>query len=97
MQGGELNVDGHVVGGPFDTVHLVCAGCGVKVWPRVGAYWFVLLEQRGRVRFPGATDARLVVCSGCGRRVREALESAGIGESAYRTSGTTSKRFMTGP
>jgi hypothetical protein len=57
---------------------LVCAGCGVHVWPRVGGYWFLLLAPRGRVRFPGAAAAQAVLCSGCGRRVREAIELNGI-------------------
>lgn len=76
---------------------LVCAGCGVNVWPRVGGYWYLLLAPRGRVRFPGARACDAVLCSGCGRRAREALESSGIGGPAYRVSGSQAKRFMTGP
>lgn len=97
MQSGDLNAEGHVVGGPFDTVKLTCALCGVDLWPRVGGYWFLLLEQRGRVQFPGATDCRVVLCSGCGRRVREAIESSGIGGPTYRSQGSAARSFMTGP
>ena len=76
---------------------LVCKGCGVTIWPRVGGYWYLLLAPRGRVRFPGAQAAEVCLCSGCGRRAREALESAGIGGSAYRVPRSEAKRFMTGP
>ena len=76
---------------------LVCGGCGVKIWPRVGGYWFLLLAPRGRVRFPGAVAGEAVLCSGCGRRAREALESAGIGGPAYRPLRDASKLYMTGP
>jgi hypothetical protein len=58
---------------------LVCAGCGREVWPRVGGYWFLLLSPRGRCRFPGAEELRAVLCSPCGRRVREAIELQGVG------------------
>lgn len=58
---------------------LKCAGCGREVWPRVGGYWFLLLSPRGRCRFPGAEELRAVLCSPCGRRVREAIESQGVG------------------
>lgn len=54
-----------------------CAFCGVHYWPRCGGYWFLLLSPRGRVRFPGAAEVRLVLCSGCGRRLRELLELNG--------------------
>lgn len=57
---------------------LKCAGCGAEVWARIGGYWFLLLSPRGRVQFPGATEARAVLCSGCGRRIREAIESQGV-------------------
>lgn len=57
---------------------LQCSGCGVSVWPRVGGYWFLLLAPRGRVRFPGAVAAQAVLCSGCGRRMRETIELMGI-------------------
>jgi hypothetical protein len=57
---------------------LVCAGCGLSVYPRCGGYWFLLLAPRGRVRFPGARAAEAVLCSHCGRRVREAIESQGV-------------------
>ena len=76
---------------------LVCAGCGVTVWPRCGGYWYLLLAPRGRCRFPGAVAAESVLCSGCGRRAREALESAGIGGPAYRVPRSEARRFMTGP
>lgn len=58
---------------------LKCRGCGREVWPRVGGYWFLLLSPRGRCRFPGADEMRAVLCSPCGRRVREAIESVGVG------------------
>ena len=96
-EGAPFDEDGHRVDGPFDSKHLVCAGCGVSIWPRVGGYWYVLLAPRGRCRFPGAQAAEACVCSGCGRRAREALESAGIGGPAYRPAGSAAKRFMTGP
>jgi hypothetical protein len=57
---------------------LICAGCGVELWPRVGGYWFLLLAPRGRVRFPGARAAEAVLCSGCGRFFRELIEAQGI-------------------
>jgi hypothetical protein len=57
---------------------LKCQGCGVVVWPRVGGYWFLLLAERGRCRFPGARGAEAVLCSGCGRRLREIIEAQGI-------------------
>lgn len=56
-----------------------CAGCGRSVWPRVGSYWFLLLSPRGRCRFPGAEEIKVVLCGPCGRRVRETLESVGVG------------------
>lgn len=58
---------------------LVCRGCGREVWPRVGGYWFLLLSPRGRCRFPGVEELKVVLCSPCGRRIREACESAGVG------------------
>lgn len=58
---------------------LVCRGCGHDVWPRVGGYWFLLLSPRGRCRFPGVEELKVVLCSPCGRRIREACESAGVG------------------
>ena len=76
---------------------LVCSGCGVRLWPRVGGYWYLLLAPRGRCRFPGAVAAETCLCSGCGRRAREALESVGIGGAAYRPAGSEAKRWMTGP
>lgn len=54
---------------------LVCVRCGKHVWPRVGAYMFLLLSPRGRCRFPGLTEARSVLCLGCGQPLREYLES----------------------
>ena len=92
-----LNGDGHVVGGPYDTRKLVCAGCGVDIWPRVGGYWFLLLAPRGRVRFPGVVGTEVVLCSGCGRRIRELLEANGVGGPAYRPRASSAKGFMTGP
>jgi hypothetical protein len=89
--------DGHVKGGPFEGVKLRCAGCGVDIWPRVGGYWYLLLAPRGRCLFPGVVAAESVLCSGCGRRAREALESVGIGPAAYRVPASEAKRFMTGP
>jgi len=74
---------------------LKCGGCGVSVWPRIGGYFYLLLAPRGRVRFPGVTAAEAVLCSGCGRRAREALESAGIGGPAYRPAGSRAREFMT--
>lgn len=96
-EGPALNEDGHKAGGPFDSTHLVCSGCGIDIWPRVGGYWYLLLAPRGRVRFPGAQAAQACLCSGCGRRAREALEASGIGGPSYRPAGTEAKRFMTGP
>lgn len=58
---------------------IVCAGCGREVWPRVGGYWFLLLSPRGRCRFPGVEELKAVLCSPCGRRIREAMELAGVG------------------
>jgi hypothetical protein len=58
---------------------LKCRGCGKLVWPRVGGYWFLLLSPRGRCRFPGVEELKAVLCSFCGRRVREAMELAGVG------------------
>lgn len=92
-----LNAEGHERGGPFDTTKLVCSGCGKDVWPRVGGYWFLLLAPRGRVRFPGAVGAEVVLCSGCGRRVREALEGMGVTGPAYRPRAASSRGFVTGP
>jgi len=76
---------------------LRCENCGVTVFPRCGGYWFILLQQRGRCRFPGVTDVRAVLCSGCGRRAREALECAGVAGAAYRVSPSKAREFMTGP
>lgn len=76
---------------------LRCEVCRVTIWPRCGGYWYLLLAPRGRVRFPGAVAAESVLCSGCGRRAREALEAAGVGGPAYRPAGSEAKRFMTGP
>ena len=68
---------------PFDEAidvgPMVCRGCGREVWPRVGGYWFLLLSPRGRCRFPGAEELKAVLCSFCGRRIREAMELAGVG------------------
>ena len=54
---------------------LKCYQCKVEVDTRCGGYWFLLMAPRGRVRFPGAQAAESVLCSGCGRRLRELLES----------------------
>jgi len=76
---------------------LKCASCGVQIWPRVGGYWFLLLAPRGRVRFPGARACEVVLCSGCGRRAREALESAGVGGGpAYRPADSAAERDAEG-
>ena len=56
---------------------MVCERCSRHFWPRVGGYWFLLLSPRGRCRFPGATEARVVLCLDCGRGLREYLESGG--------------------
>ena len=68
---------------PFDEAvevgPLKCRGCGREVWPRVGGYWFLLLSPRGRCRFPGVEELKVVLCSPCGRRIREAMELAGVG------------------
>lgn len=82
---------------------LKCAGCGLTIWPRCGGYWFLLLKRRGRVRFPSAptqredvavpTEVEVVLCSGCGRRIREMIEEQGIacGE-AYERTGTSDSK-----
>ena len=67
---------------------LVCSFCRREVDTRIGGYWFLLFEERGRVLFPDApsrnsgvprpSDLKTVLCSGCGRRLREQLESLGI-------------------
>ncbi len=57
---------------------VVCSFCGNLVVPRVGAYWFLLLSPRGRCRFPGVEELRVVLCGPCGRRCRELLESNGF-------------------
>lgn len=56
---------------------MVCSYCGREVIPRVGYYWFLLLSPRGRCRFPGADELRVVLCGPCGRRVRQLLEENG--------------------
>jgi hypothetical protein len=56
---------------------MVCERCTKHFWPRVGGYWFLLLSPRGRCRFPGATEARVVLCLDCGRLLREQLEGMG--------------------
>jgi ribosomal protein S27E len=57
---------------------LKCERCGAVVDARCGGYWILLLQERGRCRFPGAQDLEAVLCSGCGRRLRERLESSGV-------------------
>jgi hypothetical protein len=57
--------------------HVKCQFCGQVVIPRVGAYWFLLLAQRGRCRRRDVADLQIVLCSGCGRRLRELLEANG--------------------
>ena len=54
---------------------MVCSRCTRHFWPRCGAYWFLLLAPRGRCRFPHATRGRAVLCSECGRELREYLEA----------------------
>lgn len=66
-----LNLDGN------DGPEMVCARCSRHFWPRVGAYWFLLLAPRGRCRFPHATEGKSVLCLECGRWLREQLESWG--------------------
>jgi hypothetical protein len=70
-------------------LEMECSFCHVHFWPRCGGYWFLLLSPRGRVRFPGAEEMRVVLCSGCGRRARELLEVNGYGlEVSSEGSGT---------
>jgi hypothetical protein len=57
---------------------VVCSFCGKLVIPRVGSYWFLLLSPRGRCRFPGVEELRVVLCGPCGRRCREILEAHGF-------------------
>ena len=67
---------------------LKCSFCSVEVDTRCGGYWFLLLQERGHVLFPDApsrnsgvprpTGLQTVLCTGCGRRLREQLESMGI-------------------
>jgi hypothetical protein len=77
---------------------MVCSFCGVHVWPRVGAYWFLLLTPRGRCRFPGTPELRLVLCSGCGRRARELLIVNGYGlEVELDTAGKSDSAGVSGP
>jgi hypothetical protein len=61
---------------------MVCARCTRHFWPRVGAYWFLLLAPRGRCRFPHATEGRSVLCLECGRVLREYLEANAYTEDA---------------
>lgn len=67
---------------------LTCACCGREVWPRLGSYWFLLLSPRGRCRFPGAAELRVVLCGPCGRRCRDLLESNGFDPSIFFQSAT---------
>ena len=61
-----------------------CERCSREFWPRLAGYWFVLLSPRGRCRFPGAEEMRVLLCSACGREARDLLESFGIlGESVF--------------
>ena len=67
---------------------MVCERCTKHFWPRVGAYWFLLLSPRGRCRFPHATEGRAVLCLDCGRWLREQLEAWGFTiEPAYDNAG----------
>jgi len=91
------NVEGHTVGGPYDTPKLTCSGCGRDVWPRVGSYWFLLLAERGRCHFPGVRGLQAVLCGPCGRRIRELLESNGVSGPAAVSAGSPAREFMTGP
>lgn len=54
---------------------MVCARCGKHFWPRVAGYMFLLLSPRGRCRMPHLTEARSVLCLGCGVPLREYLEA----------------------
>ena len=62
-----------------------CQRCGNSIWPRCGAYWFLVLGPRGRCKFPGVTEARGIFCSACGRVLREYLESSGFTGEAYES------------
>jgi hypothetical protein len=57
---------------------LRCARCSMEFWPRLAGYWFVLVSPRGRCRFPGAEELRVLLCSSCGREARDMLESFGL-------------------
>jgi len=70
---------------------MACCRCGREVWPRVGGYWFLLLSPRGRCRFPGAQEARAVLCSFCGRGLREQIE-----EGAYAPGSAYEQKAQSG-
>jgi uncharacterized membrane protein YgcG len=86
---------------------LTCFRCGKTVWPRCGAYWFLLLAPRGRVVFPAApsralfkpkpTEARAVLCAFCGRQLRELVEEGAFapGE-AYERVGSGGRSGVSG-
>lgn len=60
---------------PNERRELQCWRCQVTIDTACGGYWFLLLAPRGRVRFPGVRAAESVLCSSCGRSLREYLES----------------------
>jgi len=67
---------------------MVCARCRKHFWPRVAGYMFLILSPRGRCRMPHLTEARSVLCLGCGIPLREYLEaSAYTIEPAYDNAG----------
>jgi len=71
---------------------MVCFRCSRVFWPRVGSYWFLLLSPRGRCHFPGAQEARAVLCGPCGRVLREAIESNGFAPGEAVVNGTRRRR-----
>jgi len=86
---------------------LKCERCKKTVDSACGGYWFLLLVPRGRVHFPAApsrgldlpepTTAESVLCSFCGRQLREVLEEGGFapGE-AYERVGQGSRSRVSG-
>jgi len=67
---------------------MVCVRCKKHFWPRVAGYMFLLLSPRGRCLMPHLTEARSVLCLGCGVPLREYLESnAYTIEPAYDNAG----------
>lgn len=61
---------------PDPARELTCFRCRAAVDTRVVGYWFLLLAPRGRCgHYAGVTQARAVLCAGCGRDLREWIES----------------------